>query len=296
MNYQLFIHTIRQELLCALSPDIDPQLQHCIKNNDDEQDYISFVPVSASSASGVYPTLSLKPLYNQYCAGVSIPKIISDVLELFAHAKTAPDIHPEQFMNFDLIKDHICLKLISLKQNVRLLQDTPFMRYYDLALVCIYFHTEPDKEITSSALIKNDCLSMWGIDQNTLFEWATQNTPRLMHPQIHPIRELLMRMPQSAHRQLPYPDMYILTNEHHYLGAVCMSFPGVLEELAQKHQSDLILLPSSIHELIIIPANDDLPEDLNEIIMSVNHEAVEVHEQLADHYYYYDHLKKVIRY
>jgi hypothetical protein len=293
-HYELFIHALKQELLCALPPDIEPQLHHYLKNNDEEEDYITFVSASVRT-SGIYPAIPLKPLYEKYIAGASIQNLIADILKALESEKTAPDICPEQFLSFDRIKDHICLKLISRKNNARLLQDTPFISCYDLALVCVYYRAASDHNRTSSALIKNEYLYMWDIDQKTLFEWAVENTPRLMQPHILPVREVLKRMPNMAHT-VPHTDMYILSNEDHYLGAVCLFFPGVLEKLADQLQADLILLPSSIHEFIVVPNNGILPPDINEIITSVNQEAVAVSEQLSDHYYYYDRFKKIIKY
>lgn len=296
MNYQLFIRILLQELLNALSPDITPQLQQYIRNNDAEQDCITFSASSDSPVTGIYPVISMKSCYEQYMQGKDIPAIISDILRLMEHIKTAPGICPEQFTDFEQIKDHICLKLVSRKNNEQLLQDTPFISYYDLALVCIYFHTDSKSNVTSNILIKKKHLALWDITQKTLFEHAIRNSPHLMHPTIRPMHEMLQELAVLHGEYFPFKNIYVLTNEYRYFGAVCMTFPDVLAQFAEKMQSNLILVPASIHEIIILPDHGSVPENLNDLINSINSESVEVQDRLADHYYYYDRSKKLIQY
>jgi hypothetical protein len=292
MNYQRFIHAFLQELSYALPPDLLPQIQLETKNNDDRQEYIVFVPASAASAAGIYPSLALQPLYVQFCQGRTFPQLVSDVLELLSHTETAPGIAPEQFEHFEDVKQHLCLKLINKANNTLLLQDTPYIDYYDLALVCIFFQATPETSVVSSALIRKPCLDMWKIDQKTLFAHATQNTQKLMQPNLFRMDQVLLQNPNLTFSPEIGSNMYVLTNNHHYLGAVCMTFPGVLEQLARELDSDLILIPSSIHEIIIIPESGNPPQNLDDIIVSVNQEAVHIQERLSDHSYHYDRIQK----
>lgn len=295
MNYQLFIRTIHQELLNALSPDIMPRLQRCLKNNDDEQDCLIFVS-SDSSNTGLNPAVALQPYFEQYKQGKDIPALISDILRLLTHIKTAPGIPLEQFTDFEQIKKHLCLKLVSRRSNEQLLHDTPFIGYYDLALVCIYFHADQETDTTSNILIKNQHLALWNITKAALFKYSGHNSPHLMHPCIHPMNEVLQKLTDLHNDCLPFNNMYVLTNEYRYFGAVCMTFPDVLAQFAEKIQSDLILIPSSVHEIIILPAHGNVPENLNEIIISINNERVLPSERLSDHYYFYDRSRKLIQY
>lgn len=296
MNYQLFIHILQQELLNALSPDITPRLQRYIKNNDEGQEYISFVPSSHSAVSNIYPVVSLKLCYEQYMQGKDIPAIISDIIRLLKHIKTAPGIHPEQFTDFEQIKDGLCLKLVNRKNNGPLLEDTPFISYYDLALVCIYFHHDSDTDIISSVLIQKQHLTLWHITEKKLFEQAIRNSPRLMPPLIRPMHEMLQELSALQGKLFPFKNIYVLTNEYRYFGAVCVTFPDILAHFAEEIQSDLILVPASIHEIIILPGDGYVPENLNDTINSVNNTSLEIQDRLSDHYYYYDRVRKLIQY
>lgn len=296
MNYQLFTCVLQQELQNALAPDITPRLLRYLKNNGEEQDCISFAVSCDSCTADLYPVISLKSCYAQYLQGKTIPSIVSDILHLMTHIKTASELHPEQFADFAQMKGHLCLKLINRKYNARLLHDTPFISYYDLALVCIYFHANRSTDMMSTILIRDEHLSLWNITKETLFQHAIRNSPRLMPPLIRPITELLERTAEDSGQLLSLKNIYVLTNEHRYLGAVCMTYPDVLHDFAEQMQSDLILLPASVHEIILIPFRDIIPETLNDTIHAVNHDSVAVQDRLSDHYYCYDRQKKLISY
>lgn len=296
MNYQLFIRALHQELLNALCPDIIPQLRRYPGNNNDAQDFITFIPASGSSMTGLYPAISLKTCFEQYEQGKALSVIVSDILQVLEHAKTAPEICPEQFTDFEQIKDKICLKLVSQKENKRLLQEIPFISYYDLALVCIYFHPDAAPDVTATFLIQKQHLTLWNIDAHTLFEHAVCNSPRMMHPVIRPIYKVLKELASLPDGCPQFRNFYVLTNEYRYLGAVCMTFPDVLAQFAKKMQSNLFLIPASIHEILIFPDNGRVPEDLNDIIISINIKSVKPQDRLSDHFYYYDRSKNLIRY
>ena len=89
--------------------------------------------------------------------------------------------------------------------------------------------------------------------------------------------------------------MYVLTNEEKYLGAVCVCYPGVLERIADTFGRSFFVLPSSIHECIIVPeTGEDFEGDLQEIVREVNRLYVSEEEYLSDNVYYYDRKEKVL--
>lgn len=84
-------------------------------------------------------------------------------------------------------------------------------------------------------------------------------------------------------------DLYVFTSEDIMFGGAALLYPERFFELASEVDSDLILIPSSIHEIIAVPASSRLSADINEMIREVNAEEVEENEQLSDHAYYYDY-------
>ena len=83
--------------------------------------------------------------------------------------------------------------------------------------------------------------------------------------------------------------MYIMTNRQEVNGASVLLYDDVLQTFALKKKTDFYIMPSSIHEVILIPKSKspDL-KDLNEMINEVNETQVQEEEVLSDHAYYYE--------
>ena len=90
--------------------------------------------------------------------------------------------------------------------------------------------------------------------------------------------------------------MYILTNKDRHFGASCIVYNDVFKEIAKEKESDLIIIPSSVHELIIILSEEDgRIDEFNDMVSEVNKNHVLPQEILSDHVYIYDRLKDEIR-
>ena len=82
--------------------------------------------------------------------------------------------------------------------------------------------------------------------------------------------------------------LYLLSNKQKTLGAVGIAFPGQADRIAAELGSDYYVIPSSIHECLILRADEGhTPEELNEMVAEVNRTQVSPQEILADHVYYY---------
>ena len=166
------------------------------------------------------------------------------------------------------------------------------MPYLDLAvtLLCLVsVHEENDACIS----VKNEHLAMWGMSAEELFSQAKANTPTTLAPVLTNIADLLPLAPMDAEPLLPEPGslscpMYVLTNRLKLHGAGCLLYEGLLSGIAKKLGGDFVILPSSIHELILIPAAFSPDADVtNDMIREVNRTSVAADEYLSDHSYYY---------
>ena len=83
-------------------------------------------------------------------------------------------------------------------------------------------------------------------------------------------------------------NMYVLTSKDSIFGAISMFYPNGLKELAKELGSDLYILPSSIHDVIVLPAQEEIDADmLKDMVHRVNKDYVDVEELLSDSVYYY---------
>ena len=90
-------------------------------------------------------------------------------------------------------------------------------------------------------------------------------------------------------------EMYVLTNVAGINGASAILYNGILERFANRLNKDLYVIPSSIHETIIIPKEPDISvESLRELVCDVNNSEVQEDEVLADCVYEYSRQKRAI--
>ena len=82
------------------------------------------------------------------------------------------------------------------------------------------------------------------------------------------------------------PEMYVVTSKSCLNGAAAMLYPELFGELAQMLGADLYVLPSSIHEVIVVPACGN-PDDLRKVVAEVNRSGVAGDEVLSGNVYRY---------
>ena len=82
--------------------------------------------------------------------------------------------------------------------------------------------------------------------------------------------------------------LYVLTNDTKSNGAAEILNDNVRQELADKI-GDFYVLPSSVHETLIIPKSEDMDRmQLEQMVRDVNETQVIPEERLSNHVYEYD--------
>ena len=147
-------------------------------------------------------------------------------------------------------------------------------------------------------MVTDSVAKMAGVTEEELFRCASENTRRINPVSIITMQELLfeaMSLPPElksmfVQKKSPGENMWIITNENRYNGAVSMLYEENLHELAEKLGDDLFILPSSIHEVIAVPAGmaEGNPAYLAEMVHDVNMGEVELEERLSNSVYHYD--------
>ena len=144
----------------------------------------------------------------------------------------------------------------------------------------------------------------YGITEKELYELAYENTKRLLIPEVLSMKQVLMNALSEFSEEdskkvmafidgIEETDMYVISDRNRFYGATMILYPEILRELADKLKSNLILLPSSIHEWIALNGNNysiakNNPDSFRNMVRSVNNTALESSEKLSDQVYYYD--------
>ena len=88
--------------------------------------------------------------------------------------------------------------------------------------------------------------------------------------------------------------MYILTNDSGINGAASLLYDGVIDEFAERFAADVIVIPSSVHEVLLVPLKEEYDvSESNMLVKEVNNTIVDEEETLADNVYIYRRKNRI---
>lgn len=287
MTYEEFKAAICQQLRKQLPPDTSVQIQQILKNNGIRLDGLTI----SSRHSNVSPTIFLNHYYpvSQYFP--DIDAICRDILLTYEQNKSPGHINVSFFTDYEKVKDRLAYRIVNFEKNKELLQTVPHIRYLDFAIVFYCLLKVSDKG-NATILINSRHLKLWHITAAELYRQTSQTTPELLPCHFRSMSAVLSEMTDQKEAEASGAadscPLYMLTNYRKLYGACCMLYPHLLEDISAKLNADLIILPSSIHELIIMPADSRSQcEELSGLVSEINLTELHADEVLSDHVYYY---------
>lgn len=295
LSYEDFKNYVVEELEMSF-PDSEIKINKIIKNNGIILDGL----IIMKADSKISPTIYLNGRYEDY---VNKKLLIEDVVEeIICTYMNASAQMPETILynngfdlSYDKIKPFISCRLINYEANTELLKTAPYIKILDMAVVFNIFATEMEGSI-GTIKITNEYLQSWNISIDELYDVAMQNTQRLfpekMQEMYNVIKDIIGITNDEIEEAQEGKPMYVLSNEKGINGAVCILYDGVLKDISNKLKADLIILPSSIHEVIILPAIQGIDiKGFSDIVKDINQTQVPPDEVLSNSVYYYDSKK-----
>lgn len=296
MEYKEFVEYIKMNAGYIAGEGGNIAINHVIKNNGCEMDGL----VIMEKGKDIAPTIYLDSFYELYTNGENIKNIIRQIEVIYEQNKNNVTFDVNILKHFDTIKDKIVYKVVNYRSNEKLLEQVPHKRILDLAVV---FYCLLDNEYgrSATALIYNNNLKNWNVTIDDVYKAALKNTPDLLHSKISSMAALFEKCGVNVDgeevdlKDYVPSDMYVLTNESKLNGAACILYENVLYDFAQKLGADLYILPSSVHEVILLPKLSMFEKDeLVNMVKEVNTEGVAADEVLSDHVYEYNRTERLI--
>ena len=143
-------------------------------------------------------------------------------------------------------------------------------------------------------------MEMWNVTTEQLMKDARENSPKALPGVCRDIWNVLKKIrPAETEEMLdenePEPPMYVLSNSRMINGASAMLYPDMLKKLSEKLDSNLYIIPSSVHEVIVFSDNmADDKKSLKDMIYSVNRTQMDPQDILSDSLYFYDRTEEKI--
>lgn len=299
MSYEQFVEKVAEIIREQAEEALYLSIHTTVKNNGYERKGITF----SEKGSNISPTIYLEEYYEKFIRGSDVAGLAEQVLGMYYKVRIKHTWEEESVRDYRNVKNKIIYKLVNRERNRELLSQVPHMDYLDLtALFYVLVDMDESGGQTATMLIRNEHLSWWKVSEEEIRERAGANTEKLLPYEFSAMCMVIEEMlggrdtDEEEWRKLREQEsMYILTNHIRSGGATAILYPGRLEAVGAYFRENYYILPSSIHEVIIIPESKALPkEEMECVIKEVNETQVQAEEFLSDHAYYYDWIKKEI--
>lgn len=316
MNYQNFCKQLIQSLEEKLGKKYQVKITDIEKNNGVVLEGIIII----KEESQISPNIYLEYFYDRYREGESLEEITEEILIIYHETLNRSTIQIDQLAELKKHEDNIFFRLINYKMNKTFLKKVPHIHYLEFAIT---FHCLVEKQEygIQSFCINETIRQEWGICVEKLYQLALKNTPLLFPPKIQSMETMMYQIMEKSKENLSsignwfskekndYKEqyekslenmlldiddsdetfMYVLSNGLGIYGATALLYPNVLDYFACKSGKNLYLLPSSIHEWIIVIEQEEYSEEfLKSMVYDVNHTQVPDEEVLSNQIYFYN--------
>ena len=296
MDYSDFFNEVLDAVKERMRDSVRVYSRSVLKNNGVRLWGIMF----EEAGNAASPTIYAEQYYEMYNSGSSIDEIADMICDTYERSKIRGEIDLGFLDNYSAVKDKLLCKIISYDFNEELLTEVPYRRFLDLAIVP-YLSLDDTAFGDASVLVRRNLLNIWDINEEELIDDAMSNTYNGVDSELIPIGCLIdsiMRnnsigTENSSECLCESIDeekcpMYVLTNPKRIFGAIFMASSDVLSRCSSKLGGDFYLLPSSVHEVILLPAEDSTSyEYLSQMVREINDKELNRSEVLSDHAYIY---------
>lgn len=296
--YEEFKIEVMKQVQAALGKDVKLETIQVQQYNGIEQEGIYTNREQVFS-----PVIYLHGYYEQYqYDNVDIADVVKHILLVF---EDEPIVDPDSFadfVDFDSVKEHLRFKVVNRERSAKFLESTAFLPFLDLAIV-FYVVINSTKEGMITMAVQSEHLDGWGVTLDELktvaFAACQRELPAVIKTMDDVMRELAKAnlgkeysdelMDVLLQKRDDQKDLYVLSNEVGLNGSACMLYKNVLKEFADKVEADLVILPSSVHECLLLADGDWVEYDLlREMVLTINETEVPDDAYLSDQIYRYD--------
>ena len=304
MNFEEFINTIKDTIKEYLPEDYRDAEVNILENRKLNTNYTGLTVTREGDT--LAPTINLNNLFDSYSKHPehSITAVMQEVASVIQHTPETFDIG--RIMDYDRVKKNLFMRLSAAEKNKDLLEHAPHIRKEDLAITFHIMLDQSDKG-TATTMINDNMMEAYGIDLDQLYQDALLNSPVICPAQIENMGEALSRMMiedmksagappeviQEMEKDLKESNkdnpMTIITNDRLVDGASAIFYPGVMDLVGERLQGDYFILPSSVHETLVVPDDGRVSlQELTDMVKEVNMTQVNPEDQLTDQVYHYD--------
>lgn len=252
--------------------------------------------VRNEAVKNVSPTIYINDMYETYLKTEDLQEVLQSAAQTMEKAFDAVSVVGN--LDFDSAKDNIVFQVINTMQNEEMLKDMPHREFQDLSIIYRWI-VKMDEQGIQSSVVRNNFANQLGMTEEQLFKCAVENTRRILPPTVKSMNDVMKEMFMADGMPVEVAEMmidevsadkmmWVISNDKRINGAGSMLYEDNLHKLAMKLETDLYILPSSIHECIAVSTDMGDPYELAAMVNEINMGEVDISERLSNNVYYYD--------
>ncbi len=272
-----------------------------------------------NTRDSISPSIYLEPLYHEYKEGAGMQEIAETAAAMYYRGMESAQDTMESMPNissYESCRGRLYFRLVGTERNRHLLGEVPHREVLDLSLIP-YLLVKGTGEGASSIMVSNNMAGCWGIPAEDVMEQACANAPKILPAVVSTMQSVLKQvLGESADRSDGrqetignigepeglssilsgtggIPGIFIMTNKKGLNGFAAVLYPGALKDAADMIGKDLYVMPSSVHEAVLVPAGSFAGASrLAGIVREVNASCVAEEEIVSDSVYFYDRKER----
>ena len=244
--------------------------------------------VDGNKQNHVSAAVNMDDMYRNYISGKDT---IYDVAEFIYNTLTSTDNSMDKhvqfdFKNWDDVKSRLFVSAAKKSYNEDYLKDKVYLEIGDIALVAkIYVYTTDDGEVASAAMPES-LLKEYNLSKEAVIDTALKNSTELFPGSCMNLSDILQKFISVKMMPPTQDDLWCVTNGQ-YGGAAALFYPGMMNKIKERLGGNFYILPSSMHEVLVISINELQKQNMNaqdmiDLVREVNKAEVSAEEQLSD--------------
>ncbi len=299
------METLRNEVIKALERKLGEKYQIIPQDKRKNNGIIQHGICIHKENERLSPLMYLDEYGQSYAVGEVNAENIADILLKAYHQEEVPQDVVTCLQDFGTVKERIRVRVTNYDANLEMLENSPHRKFLDLAIT--YYLEMTIAEQSASVIITNELMERWGITEDDLYRLGMKKLLAEGACCITEIFRLIRQVVQKEQDRMTeaviaefgkgrnMPELYVASNQKRSFGANCLLNVSLLQEFAENKECNLIIYPSSVHEILLLPIKDENENHLDtRDIREINYLNVSKDEWLSNSIYYYDRDKKEV--
>lgn len=288
----------RDVVIKLLNKGIDTDVRsETVERMDGDYESLTFVP----RGKFIGACLNMNDIIRLYEDGIGYEECVDRAVEIVTDSLNNIPAIDFTNLSYDYLRGFLSIEAVSAERNREKLEKIPHKLVGDIAFI-YRFVLKTDMNGRNSILVTDTILEGLEISEEKLIhdaeEVAPVTNPLVIQDMYEVVKDLMGGLGEIMDEDEEFfkrPQLLIATVPSKMYGAGVIAYPDFCELASEAIGGDFYLLPSSIHEVIIMPddGNGSNLNMLKDMVRTVNATEVPPQDVLSDNVYHYDSRNKI---